>query len=103
MSIRNVPTEVVWTIIAVAGGVAKHLSGAVARKEPWRPLILIAKAFISAFSGYMFAKTCTLLVSSQDWSTVAAGVGGYLGTEGVEYIVTIFRAKLDGKSGPSIS
>lgn len=93
---NNVPTEVVYTLLASAGGVARYLSEYLKHnKFSWT--ILIANVFISSFSGYMFAKFSTVLGIQSDVSYIFAGLGGFLGTRALEFMSDYVTSKMSKK------
>lgn len=86
--------EVLWSLIAIVGGMARTLSAYIDGGQ-FRLSILIANGFVSGFSGYMFAETMQLV--SADYAYVAAGVGGYYGTQALDWIVDIVRNRFRGR------
>lgn len=87
--------DIAWVIIAMIGGVARYLDQYVRTGVAPRLGLLFTHTVVSGFSGYMVAQTVLLI--SPDWTLVAAGVGGYLGTQGLDWISTLFTEKFGGK------
>lgn len=84
--------ELGWLLLAMAGGVARYLdsylhSGAVPKLG-----LAITHATVSGFSGYMVAMVAIKVQS--DWALVAAGVGGYLGTQGLDFISRVLKRRM---------
>lgn len=89
--------QFLWVGIAAVGGLVRYIdvwlrTGAV-------PTIGMAlgHAFVSGFSGYMVA----LVVGRFDpnWTTVAAGAGGYLGTQGLDWISAVMKERVARQIG----
>jgi hypothetical protein len=76
--------HIAWAAFAVVGGVARYLDEAFRGGKGFRPLHLVTTAFISGFSGYMVAQLA--LKVNPSWALIAAGVGGYLGTQAMDEI-----------------
>jgi hypothetical protein len=87
--------DIAWVLIAMIGGVARYLDQYVRTGVAPRLGLLFAHTVVSGFSGYMVAQT--VLRISPDWALVAAGVGGYLGTQGLDWISSLFTEKFGGK------
>lgn len=89
-------TELAWISLAVVGGVARYLDtylkGGTAPK--WG--MILANGFVSGFAGYM-ASAIALKVQP-DWAFVAAGIGGYLGTQGLDWISTVVKTRFERAS-----
>lgn len=80
-----------WGLIAMVGGVVRYLDVYLKTGQPPSFGPAIATALVSGFSGYMTA----LFVIHYDpsWAVVAAGVGGYLGTQGLDFVATTFKER----------
>jgi ABC-type Co2+ transport system permease subunit len=74
--------------LAAFGGVAKHLSEYL-RGSTFRLRQLLANTVTSGFSGYIFAEIAYNL--NDQWAYVAAGIGGYMGAQGLDYLFDIGR------------
>lgn len=90
--------ELAWIILAMIGGIARYLDRYIRTGLPPKPGMLVAHTLVSCFSGYMVAQT--IMRFDQDWALVAAGVGGYLGTQGLDWLASIFASKFGGTVPP---
>lgn len=94
-SIWDFTADLAWVLIAMVGGIARYLDQYVRTGVSPRLGLLLAHTVVSGFSGYMVAQTIIRL--SPEWALVAAGIGGYLGTQGLDWISTLFTEKFGGK------
>lgn len=78
----------VYAAIAAFGGVAKHLSEYL-RGSTFRLRQLFANIVTSGFSGYIFAEIAFNL--NPEWTHIAAGVGGYMGAQGLDFVSDVAR------------
>lgn len=82
-----------YIAIASVGGIAKYLNNILTGKDKiFSVSKLAASAFVSGFSGYMFAEFFYHI--NPDYMTIAAGVGGFLGGESVSYLAEIFKKRI---------
>lgn len=81
--------EIMWIAFAMVGGVARYLDMYLKTGVIPRVGMLLAHAVVSGFSGYTVAQVAIRV--HPEWTTVAAGVGGYLGTQGIDLIATIVK------------
>ena len=86
--------EVFWVILAVLGGLARSLDGYVKSGVFPRVSMLAAHIAISGFAGFMMAQL--LLKIAPGWEHIGAGVGGYLGTQGIDWMAQAIKARLGG-------
>ena len=93
------PTEVLWALLGVAGGIARVFGNWLSQEEkPQRGtfiIILIFNIFISGFTGYLGAIVGNLLTGNDQWHVIFAGVFGYLGVNGLEYLSDKVKQKLN--------
>ncbi|MGD9670185.1 MAG: phage holin family protein [Hyphomicrobiaceae bacterium] len=89
--------QIMWVLLAMAGGVARYLDSYLRTGVLPKIGILFAHATVSGFSGYMVAQV--ILRVQPDWALVAAGVGGYLGTQGIDWAASVIKNRaLPGSS-----
>lgn len=86
--------NLMWVALAMAGGVAKYLDFYLRTGVMPKLGLLFAHATVSGFSGYMVAQV--VIRFSPDWTLVAAGVGGYLGTQGLDWAASVLRLRFGG-------
>ena len=86
--------DIMWVLLAMAGGVAKYLDGYIRTGLLPSLGMLCAHAAVSGFSGYMVAQV--IIRFSPDWALVAAGVGGYLGTQGLDFASAVLKSRVTG-------
>jgi hypothetical protein len=86
--------ELMWVALAMLGGIARYLDSYLRTGAAIHYGKLVAHSLVSGFSGYMTAQV--VIQFSVDWAIVAAGVGGYLGTQALDWIATILVEKFGG-------
>lgn len=89
--------EIMWILIAMAGGIARYLDQYLKSGTPPKLGMLISHALVSGFAGFMMVQF--VLHFSKDWAVIAAGAGGYLGTQALDFIASVFKAKFGGPVG----
>ena len=87
-------TELVWILLAMMGGVARYLDTYLKSGNPPQWGRAVTHALVSGFSGYMVAQVA--LRVHPEWALVAAGVGGYLGTQGLDFVTEVIKKRLGG-------
>jgi len=89
--------QVMWLLLAMAGGVARYLDSYLRTGVMPKLTALFAHALVSGFSGYMVAQV--VLRIEPDWALVSAGIGGYLGTQGLDWAAYVIKNRaLPGSS-----
>lgn len=91
--------QIAWVVIAAAGGVVRYLDIYLRTGEVPTVAKALTHAFVSGFSGYMVA--LTVIRFDPQWATVAAGAGGYLGTQGLDWVSTIVKHRVERNLPPS--
>jgi len=95
---------IAWGVLAGAGGAVKFVSAAL--KNPTlmssrRFLVLLAaNVFISGFSGLMGALLFATISPDHNLQLIAAGVFGYLGTQGLDIIALTMTKKVTNTPPP---
>ncbi len=79
-------SDVMIALWGLLGGLFRSLSIAVSTGTPPAIVHVVANVLISGFCGYLAAKVAGTL--DPDWITVAAGAGGYLGTQTIDLLIS---------------
>ena len=91
--------EIVYGILAIAGGVARYLNSYV-NGQKFKLGIFFASAVVAGFSGFMFALLGGTMNLPQTLISVMAGVGGFFGDQTLKFIMEyVTKKKLDIPSG----
>lgn len=85
-------SELAWVLLAMAGGVARYLDSYLKGSAIPKWGMMLGHALVSGFSGYMVAQVA--LKFQPDWALICAGVGGYLGTQGLDLLAEVVRRRL---------
>lgn len=94
-SMFTLTTEVAWVLLAMIGGVARYLDTYLKSGNAPKVGLLITHALVSGFSGYMVAQV--MLKVQPDWALIAAGIGGYLGTQGMDFLTRVMKKRITGE------
>lgn len=86
--------ELAWIIIAMMGGVARYLDSYLKSGAPPKWGMALGHAIVSGFSGYMVAQVA--MKFEPDWALIAAGIGGYLGTQGLDFLADLLKKRMGG-------
>jgi len=81
--------ELAWVILAIMGGIARYLDSYLKSGQAPKFGLLIGHALVSGFSGYMIAQV--MLKLNPDWALIAAGIGGYVGTQALDWVAEAAR------------
>jgi hypothetical protein len=95
--LQQLPAEALYTALAVVGGIANYLS-AYLRGATFDLRHFLAHAFVSGFSGLMFAQFAEFLGWAPQARSMAAGVGGFMGAKAVEYVAERLLARTSSNS-----
>jgi LydA holin phage, holin superfamily III len=90
---KNIPIEIIYGAIAIAGGIARYLNGYV-NGERFKLRILVASAIVAGFSGFMFALLGQTMAMPAPMINVMAGVGGFFGEQTLKFIMEYAEKKL---------
>lgn len=92
------PSELIWIALGAFGGAVKVFSQWVQKTN--RPdsskeagIQLFLNIMISGFSGYMGALIGSMITSDNQWHVVLAGVFGYLGVQGLDFLSQFIKEK----------
>ena len=85
MSIKNMPSEGIIVILAIAGGLARYLN-LYLNGEKFRLSMLVANLILSGFAGLMFSLFGKSLGLATEFTYVLSGVGGFMSTEALKFL-----------------
>lgn len=85
--------ELLWSLVAFTGGVAKYLYEMNKNKSPFKLFELLAKAFVSGFSGWTAAHVAMSMNLGPDTILSIAAVSGWLGADMIEIIWKYLQKK----------
>lgn len=89
---KEIPIQGIYGALAVAGGIARYLSS-YASGQHFSFGILIASAFVSGFSGYMFALFGMTMGMPQPILFMMAGTGGFFGDQTMKFLMEWINQK----------
>ena len=87
------PVQFIYGVVAICGGVARYLRG-FADGTPFSLSIFMASAFISGFSGYMFALLGVSMNLPEPMLFIMAGTGGFFGDQTMKLIYEWTKNKI---------
>lgn len=89
----------IWGFLAAMGGAVKYVSTVIRSPQSIShrrfAALLCGNMFISSFCGLMGYLLITTFTLSWEWHAMAAGLFGYLGTQGLDIVILTLRRKLD--------
>jgi len=83
---KDLPIELIYGVVAIAGGIARYLNGYV-NGQRFKLSVFFASAFVAAFSGLMFALMGESLNMPQQVIHLMAGCGGFFGEQTMKFIM----------------
>ena len=93
-SVRDVPIQIIYVVIAVVGGMARYFNSFAEGKTHFRMSIMLASAFAAGFSGMMFALVGDSLHLPYPISHIMAGVGGFFGEQTMKLVLEYVSNKV---------
>lgn len=90
---RDIPIELIYGILAIAGGIARYLNSYVTG-TPFKFSVLLASAFVAGFSGYMFALVGESMNLPVPMSHILAGVGGFFGEQTLKLVMEYVQKRI---------
>ena len=87
------PIQFIYGAVAIMGGIARYLKG-FADGAPFSLPIFLASAFVSGFSGYMFAILGISLNLPEPMLFIMAGIGGFFGDQTMKLIYEWTKGKI---------
>ena len=95
---------VLWALLAGAGGAVKFVSAALRNNATMSAkrflALLTANVFISGFAGLIGALVFSLISPEPALQAIAAGIFGYLGTQGLDIIALTMSKKITNDAVP---
>lgn len=101
-SLLKIGADILLVILAMLGGIARYLDSYIRTGTAPKFGLMVAHALVSGFSGFMVAQTMLQFTTSTNWALIGAGVGGYLGTQGLDWIAAVMRAHFVNQGGPNV-
>lgn len=91
--LKNIPIQLIYACIAMLGGMARYLNGFVDGKK-FSIYVFFASAFVSGFSGYMFALLGESLNMPYPIPHILAGIGGFFGDQTMKFLYEHFTRNI---------
>lgn len=88
------PVQFVYGAIAVCGGIARYLSGVSKDGTHFNLGMFFASAFVSGFSGWMFATMGLSLNMPESIIFMMAGTGGFFGDQTMKLIMEFITTRI---------
>lgn len=85
-TIKHLPIELAYALLALLGGCARYLNGYV-NGQKFSLRIFFASAVVAGFSGYMFALLGESMSMPQPMLFMMAGVGGFFGEQSMKFLM----------------
>jgi LydA holin phage, holin superfamily III len=87
-------TQILWLVLAAFGGIARYTDDSLKHDSNVKLLKLLCHAAVAMFSGYMIASVALILYPQ--WTSVAAGVGGFFGTRVLDWLFSLAQNRFGG-------
>ena len=84
--------------IGIIGGLVRELHDYYDRGLPTSILEILSRMLTGAFVAFSAAEISALMFKSSEWTWIAAACSSYSGTEIMDSVLNIFKAKLDKAS-----
>lgn len=91
---KNFQLELLYIALATFGGIARYLTAYESSGKKFAFRYLITSAFISGFSGYMFALLGVSMNMPQPFLYMMAGVGGFMGEQALKFLSEYVTQKM---------
>ena len=92
------PTGTEWAALGAFGGVVRVIVTLLKEKQVPPPLkifwLVVANGLVSGFSGFLGAITMSLITPNDNLHVIAAGIFGWLGVSGLDYLSDVVRKKI---------
>lgn len=86
------PIQFVYGLVAILGGVARYLNN-YTNGQQFSFKMFVASAFVSGFSGWMFAVMGVSLALPQSMVFIMAGTGGFFGDQTMKFVMEYINNK----------
>lgn len=86
--------QFVYGLVAICGGVARYLNSYASGKQHFSMPIFLASAFVSGFSGWMFAILGTSMQFPESIVYIMAGTGGFFGDQTMKFIMEYLQGRV---------
>ncbi len=97
-SIKAIPVQAFYAVIAATGGVARYLNSYKDGQIHFSLSVFVASAFVAGFSGLMFALLGDSMSLPNPLPHIMAGVGGFFGDQTMKFIMEYLSKQSLGKS-----
>ena len=97
----NVDVEGAFSLVAFCGGLSRHIFMWIKspKEEPFHWGRMLAAGVAAGFTGLMTGSV-VVLMGYPTWALVAAGVGGFKGTESMQLIFDILNRRAAARAEP---
>lgn len=89
----KISTLLVAVGVGTAGGIARYLDDVQHHGKKFARTAFLSAVFVAGFFGWLVSEIATAAGKS-DWLYAAAGIGGFMGTQTLDYGLSLLRRKL---------